>query len=239
MSSTSTPREKPLEQPNSLAYTRRLFAKVFEWYSSAEKKAQILLTLNGALLGFVGSAAFWNTDKLKVALPQIGYETLLFFIAFLLALAASVLCALMSIRSRLRHLPASVKLPPTPANLWFFQLLPSIQPDTFRTALKDVDADREIDILSSQIQVLSYNVINKHLWFNRGYAFVVAGLLCFFVVVATYFVRLYAGIAERFSWPLLFGSLAFVAAALVIYRGLTMIERKREKVFQAQFPADE
>ena len=121
--------------------------------------------------------------------------------------------------------------------MWFFQQLPALSPTAFEAALQEMDAGKEIKILSRQIQMLSFNVINKHLWFNRGYGALVMGLLCLIAVVATYVLRLYLGIDQRFSWPLLVVSVGIVTIALLVYYTLAVTERKQETMFQARFSA--
>lgn len=219
---------------NALDYTRRLFTTVFGWYTSAESKAQILLTLNGALLGFLGSAAFWGGDQLGTTLKTVGYETLFFFVAFLVALAGSIVSALMCLKSRLRHLDQEVE-DPTPGNLWFFQLLPLVDRNKFAAKLQQISAAAEIEILSSQIQILSFNVISKHVWVNRAVKSFVAGLLFFMMLVATYIIRLYAGITDRWSCDLVLGSVIVVSAAVIIYWIVDAQEKGRETAFQTRF----
>ncbi len=227
---------------HALDYTRRLHKDVNDWYTSADNKAQILLTLNGVLLGFLGSAAFWGADKLQVAVDkngcekgcEIGYETFAFFIAFLMSLGVSITSALICLKSRLRH-DAQEALPPVPENIWFFQRLPGIAPQEFARKLRSVTPEMEIEALSSQIQILSFNVINKHVWFNRGFKFFVLGLLCFLMVVASYVVRLYAKASIGFSPWLTFASFAVVAAAASLYWWLDNREESKTREFQRKF----
>ena len=224
------------EEIHALDYTRRLHKDVNDWYTSADNKAQILLTLNGVLLGFLGSAVFWGADKLQQAVDKIGYETSVFFITFLISLGVSITSALMCLKSRLRH-DEQEDLPPTPENLWFFQRLPAIAPREFAGKLRCVTPETEIEILSSQIQILSFNVINKHVWFNRGFKFFVVGLLCFLMVVASYIVRLYGEITVSFSPQLAFASFAVVAGAGFLYWWLDDREERKTQEFQRNFPS--
>lgn len=222
------------EASHAVDYARRLHKDVNDWYTSADNKAQILLTLNGVLLGFLGSAAFWGADELQLAVAKIGYETFAFFIAFLISLGVSIVSALMCLKSRLRH-DGQEDLPPVPENLWFFQRLPRIAPREFVEKLRSVTPETEIEILSSQIQILSFNVINKHVWFNRGFKFFVVGLLCFLMVVASYIVRLYAKNLAGFSSWLAVGSLVVVAVAALLYWWLDDREERQERKFQGKF----
>jgi len=222
------------EKIHALDYTRRLHKDVNDWYTSADNKAQILLTLNGVLLGFLGGAAFWGADKLQHAVDKFGYETSAFFITFLISLGVSITSALICLKSRLRH-DEQEDLPPTSENLWFFQRLPRIALREFLGKLRCVTPETEIEVLSSQIQILSFNVINKHVWFNRGFKFFVVGLLSFLMVVASYIVRLYENITVCFSPVLTFASFAVVAGAAFLYSRLDDREERKTEEFQRKF----
>jgi len=219
------------KENHAVDYTRRLHKDVNDWYTSADNKAQILLTLNGVLLGFLGSAAFWGVNELQQVVEKIGYETFTFFIAFLISLSVSITSALMCLKSRLRCHEEEA-LPPTPENLWFFQGLPAIAPREFARKLRRVTPTVEIEILSSQIQILSFNIINKHRWFNRGFKFFVGGLLCFLMVIATYIVRLYVKISVNCSLVLALASVVVIACAALFYWWLDDRENRKTHEFQ-------
>jgi len=223
-----------IEESVALEYTRRLHKDVNDWYTSADNKAQILLTLNSVLLGFVGGAAFWGSDKLHHALDKVGYETFGFFIAFLISLGLSITSALMCLKSRLRH-EKPQELLPTPNNIWFFQMLPSINPKNFGDKLRNMTPELEIEALSSQIQILSFNIITKHVWVNRGFKFFVVGLLCFLMVVASYIVRLYMGISDKFSLSLAFVYISIVLSIAFFYKWNDDRDNQKAKEFQQKF----
>jgi len=218
----------------ALDYTRRLHAEVAEWYRSADNKAHILLTLNGVMLGFVGAAAFWSAEGLSsAARGTIGWEPLFFFFAYIAALAASIFAALMCLKSRLRHVEAGT-LPASSANIWFFQSLPAVAPAEFLRALQGMTAPQEIAVLRSQIQILAFNVLRKHMWCNRGFVFFVLGLLCFLMVTATFTLRVFFDLSDSPSPALTLASAGIVAAAAAFYAWLDRREVRETEALLAK-----
>src|SRR5258708_5162240 len=65
------------ELPACLAYARSLFANLIEWYKSADAKAQVILSLDGALLAFLTASVFTKRQEFKDILEAIKGESLI------------------------------------------------------------------------------------------------------------------------------------------------------------------
>ncbi len=183
--------DKTIRQHDALDYTRHLYRHVEDWYTSADNKAQILLTLNGLFLGALGSATIFGGDSIESAVTNFGFESFLFFLIFLVSLGASITCSLFCLRSRLHPNHGQPDEPADMKNLWFFQMICTVRPTEFVRSLHEVYAEREVDILARNIQIFARNVVSKHRWFNNGYRFFVLGLICFIAFLSTFIARVY------------------------------------------------
>ena len=172
-----------------LEYARRLHALVLDWYRSAESKAQILLTLNGALLAFLTGSLFSRPSDLAQLAATTGMRTRVLLALMCVTLLSSVGFAISCVRSRLlstrdleRDLAMVRSSPerPYPADiLAFFQHLSYLNSSVLAGTLRAADADFELEALSSQIVKLSRNVAEKHRAANRGFVFTGLSLLLF------------------------------------------------------------
>lgn len=228
-------------------YTRRLYKHVEDWYTNADNKAQILLTLNGLFLGALGSAALFSGNSIRTAVSLFGFETFLFFLIFLFCLGASVTCSLFCLKSRLHPNHMKQDELAIPANLWFFQMVCAVRPREFVEKLHGVNAEREIEILARNIQTFASNVVRKHMWFNNGYRFFVLGLICFVVFMSSYVARVFLMTLDNrpeiisleclnklrgfYSTELLFIGVSIVAAFEAAYWCLEYREKQKLKRF--------
>ena len=62
----------------SLEYARRLYDRVLAWYESAERKAQLILTLDGLFLSFLTSSLLSKPADLRPVVERFGAETWVF-----------------------------------------------------------------------------------------------------------------------------------------------------------------
>lgn len=61
---------------SSLEYTRRLYESVLDWYKNADAKAQVVLSLDGIFLTFVGTTVLKDAANV-VRLPWYSLAMLL------------------------------------------------------------------------------------------------------------------------------------------------------------------
>ena len=186
----------------SLKYTQRLWGNILDWYNNADTKAQILLTLSGVFLSFLTSAAFTKKSDLKPIVDLFGIETwalLSFMTAFLIA---TIISALLCLRSRLddpeeidKHLHDIVvdiegKNRQWPETMWFFGMIAQLKDrKRFQARLHEFTEEDELQALSSQIFIVSKNVLKKHKWVNRGFLFITLTLLAFLASSVSYVAR--------------------------------------------------
>lgn len=170
---------------NTLDFSRRLYERTIDWYKNADSKAQIILTLNGALIAFLTSNIFKNPDDIFKLINKFGGLTWLFLLLMCVCLVGSILSAFLCLRSRLGSSAEIERLKNSaeysPNEMLFFGTITHLDRDKFQAQLKDIGEDSEIEGLAAQIYLLSKNVSAKHIWVNRGFAFV-GGALIFFLL---------------------------------------------------------
>src|SRR5436189_5469993 len=95
---------KAVDEP-AIAYSRKLFDDVVDWYKSADAKAQVLLCLAGTLLSFLTGSVFMKREELKSIFNVFGQETSALLAMTILCLVLAIGCALMCLRSRMAQPP--------------------------------------------------------------------------------------------------------------------------------------
>lgn len=186
----------------SLDYSRRLYGNILDWYKNADTKAQILLTLAGVFLSFLTSTAFTNKDNLGSILGLFGLETWILLSCMTVFLIATIVSALLCLRSRtaipkeiVEHLHDIVgdradKDRQWPETMWFFGIIAQLKDrKRFQSRLHEFTEEDELCALSSQIFLLSKNVLEKHKWVNRGFMLITLTLLAFLLSGISYVVR--------------------------------------------------
>ena len=189
----------------SVAYLRRAHEAAADWYRSADAKAQIALTLDGIFVSFItGSLVTRRSDAAEIV-EAFGPETWVALAGMVLAIAASLLSAVACLWSRtmsdaeLRAAYTEHGVDPgraatyRPETTLFFQHLAGLDRDELARFAPSIDEGFERTALSSQIVLLSRNVVKKHRWVNRAFALTAAGLACFLAVGASYVVRVAGG----------------------------------------------
>lgn len=170
---------------NALEFSRRLYERTIDWYKNADSKAQIILTLNGALIAFLTSNIFKNPDDILKLTNKFSSLTCLLLSLMCLCLGGSIISALMCMQSRMGNSAEIEKLKNSaqylPNELLFFGTIAHLKPDKFQSELKKISKKSEVEGLAGQIYLLSKNVSAKHKCVNCGFAFI-GGALIFFLL---------------------------------------------------------
>ena len=175
----------------SLDYARRLFERIIDWYKTADSKAQIILTLDGAFLTFLTTSVFKNPDELSRIIQRFNFSTWLFLALMCVCLIVSIISALMCLWSRVwlfskrdavlveekMRLKEAEKY--SPNLMLFFKTISWLDHDKFQSQLADVDEEFEIKALASQSYLLAKRVNKKHLLVNLGFVLAGASLIFF------------------------------------------------------------
>jgi len=186
----------------SLEYARRLFESVTGWYENADRKAQVLLGIDGAFLAFLTSSAFGKPDEVTKLVKVFGLHTWILLIlmcgTFTMSIISAICCLWSRVYSKSRldewwkqlgiekHKAETYR----PEVMWFFQLVTELDKDHFTDRLLVVDQQFEARVLASQIFELSRNVLRKHRWLNWGFTLAGTSLVLFMLAMASYVFRL-------------------------------------------------
>lgn len=182
-------------------YARRLYDEVHRWYDSADTKAQVVLVIDGAFLTFLSTAIFAKPQDLSAILTAFSGWTWLLLALMTVCLMASVISVILCLWSRIysaSKLEDLVKDAQSeqhesacfaPKVMWFFQMVSSLEEKRFHTSLEAVNGSVEIEVLASQIQILSKNVRKKHRYVNAGFVLAATTLFFFFAAGLSYLVH--------------------------------------------------
>jgi hypothetical protein len=171
----------PSVPPGALAYSRSVYASALDWYKVADSKGQLLLTLNGAYITVLSSAAIAYSQEIRrtAGLPP---AALVFLAGAAIATAVSILSAIACLHSRLsdarldklrgllteRDTSGAIRY--RPAAMYWFGTIARIDRGIGLKMLESADEAFELAALSEEILLLAPNVLAKHRWANRGWA---------------------------------------------------------------------
>jgi hypothetical protein len=180
------------EEKQPLKYINAIYAHAEHWYENADRKAQIVLVLDGAFLGFITNQAFTIT-------LSFGPATTMLLALMALSLAASILSAILCLHPRLHaergkteamlidEIGTHDTAEPIPARLsWFFGYLAQLDQERVARQLQNVDDSFAAEALAHEAAKLSRNVLQKHIWANRAFLFVSLSLIFLLLATASY-----------------------------------------------------
>ena len=201
MAASHSRAESPCRSDGSPDYVHAVYADVLGWYESAERKAQVILTLDGLLLGFLSASALAEPSELRPIAEQFGWETWVLLGAMVTAMLASLGVALACLWSRIytpRALDAMLSADKVnkddvatygPSVMWFFQAIAHLPEANAKARLIGADVAFAIHALAEQVVRLSPKVRRKHVLVNAGFGLLVLSLILFVAMVASYVVR--------------------------------------------------
>jgi hypothetical protein len=196
-------RETEVDQSIALAYSNLLFANVLDWYRNADSKAQIILTLDGALVAFLTTSIFKRPAELSDIIHNLNLRTWLLLMAMCACLVGSIISALMCLWSRVflgirrdsvlgqeqKKIRDGAKLY-SPNVMLFFKTICWLDHDRFQRQPETTDASFHIKALGSQAYLLSKRVYRKHVLVNAGFVLAGASLILFLASGVSYLVHL-------------------------------------------------
>ena len=175
-------------QPVALEYARSLRAATIAANASLYTRAQIVLSLNGIILGAVGAFVITNPTDLRDTIRAFGATTWLALGVAGGALAVSILGAAFVIRPRgvkYRH-----RLACTPENMWFFARIAQLDRNEFLTTGEQIDASIEIRVHLSEVMTMAPIMVGRIRRLSVAFSAMAVELLAFTVATADYVIRL-------------------------------------------------
>ena len=197
--------EGPLHQESNpdlsptLDYSRFALTNVIDWYRNADSKAQIILSLDGALVAFLTSSVFKKPADVTSITQSFTSHTWFLLIAMCLCLVGSIICALMCLWSRiflgirrgsiLSHERDKIKEGAkqySPNVMLFFKTICWLDHDKFQEQIGATDRAFHIKAFASQAYLLSKRVYIKHVLVNAGFILAGASLIFFLASGVSY-----------------------------------------------------
>lgn len=177
-----------------LTFSRNIYERALDWYKSAESKAQIVLTLNGVFISFLGGNIFLH-DETKDSLADLGIGTFVVIGLMLVGLVSSIVFALICLKSRFGKTKIE-QLTERDAKgniikydhsiIFFFDHLRQLKPDIVAKQVNGLKEKDEIEILSRSVVILSQNVKEKHRSVNMSFMMFGFSLIMFAVALLFY-----------------------------------------------------
>jgi hypothetical protein len=197
------PHQGEVDQSIALAYANLVFANVVDWYKNADSKAQIILTLDGALVAFLTSSIFKEPDELWDITRNLTLPTWVLLMAMCSCLVGSIITALMCLWSRVflgikrdsglgqerRRIREGSKVY-SPNVMFFFKTICWLDHDRFQEQLAATDASFHIRALGSQAYLLSKRVYLKHVLVNAGFMLAGASFILFLASGISYLLHI-------------------------------------------------
>lgn len=182
----------------NVEYARRLWDNTVYWYGSADTKAQVILTLDGAFLAFLTGSIFSKPDDLKLIVSQFSSSTWVLLGLMLVSLLTSIFCAIFCIWARLHPRKEVIeRLKKNDGNthyhydvLWFFQFIGALEQEKFLRSIEALDVNTEIKVLGEDIFHLARNIRVKHIAVNTGFILIIITLILFFLAALSYMLPL-------------------------------------------------
>jgi hypothetical protein len=182
-----------------LEFLQRIYASNRDWYMVAEKKAQLLLTIDGAFLAIVFGVVSGDGGGTGDIAAHFGPETWVFALTALSAVVGSILCAALSMwslhsRGVMKRLEADGLDTQNVATyrpewLWYFGHLARLAPEHAASRLQHLTEEDEIATISYHTVDLAQRVLRKFQYVNAGWALAAIGLVAVAATTASSLTR--------------------------------------------------
>jgi hypothetical protein len=175
----------------SRAYARRLYDRIIAWYEIADRRAQLILTLDGVFVSFLVGSILSKPAELRAVTTKFGAETWVFLGAMTLALILSISFAIACLFSRFRDLRGAAHSLKTKPGLvaWYFPVVANTGEEEFMASVDGVDATIEAKTLADNAVRAAAHVVEKYERVNRGFLWAAVTLVLFLGAGVSYVVR--------------------------------------------------
>jgi hypothetical protein len=182
-----------LPVPKALDYARALHEATLDSNKELYTRAQIVLTLDGVVVGASVAALASKRHDLEDTVAIFGPETWGLLAVAALAFALSVTFSALALYSRhnegARRVTADNRF--TPARMWFYAHIAQLEAEAFvQHAIERADADFETRSRLTQVTNMAPIMVRRATFLNRAFASTAVALVFFILAAADYLVRL-------------------------------------------------
>jgi hypothetical protein len=158
-------------------------------------RAQIVLTLDGIVLGALGAALATQPDDLRDTVAVFAGSTWAGMGVAGAAMIASVLSSALALFSRHMQGPRQRRgnVPEAayePATMWYYARVAELNPVRFVEVAVQADAAFEVRARLAQVAVMAPIMVRRAQWLNRAFACTALAFVSFALAAADYLIRL-------------------------------------------------
>jgi hypothetical protein len=186
-------------------YLRKLEESLRYWYSAAETKAQVVLTLNGVFLAFLTGSVLTSGDKAAKTVTVFGPETWAFVAGLAAGIAGAIFCAIRCLVARgcrskdINKTFAQYEVDPEQGDTYipevsvFFAYLAQLRPEHFVKQMRAIGPQFVVQALATDNILWSKSILAKHRWVNLAFSLTGIALGFFLCVGVSYLIRVSLG----------------------------------------------
>src|SRR4051812_48346973 len=191
----------PRRPETAVEYLWKLEESLRYWYSAAETKAQIALTLNGAFLAFFTGSILTNRSKVAETVAVFGVETWVFLAAMAAAVVGAIGCAVGCLMARgvwprrIRQALTTHRVDPARGDTYqpevavAFAPLAELDPELFAARMRGIGPPFVVRALATDHIAWARNIRIKHRLVNWAFILTGAALGFFLGVGVSYLIR--------------------------------------------------
>jgi hypothetical protein len=187
---------------DAVEFARGVHSEMWAINQSLVNRAQVVLTLNGVILGVLGAGLTSDPRDLHTVVEIFGWSTWGLLAIAGAALVGSIVCCAQVMASSFWKKPplaghrreASLRLPLEAEYMWFFRDLAqhASAPDDYVTIGSEMSQSDETRARLSQALAMAPNVRRRAWWVNSAFGLIAIALIFFAIAAADYIVRVAA-----------------------------------------------
>jgi hypothetical protein len=182
--------QRATQVPPALEIARRIHAEVISANRDLYTRAQIVLTLDGIVLGATAAALAGKPGDLRRTINVFATTTWVALAVAGAALIASVLSCALALFSRHGRDPNAAAVRYEPKSMWYYARIAALNPEQFVERMAQADTDFEIRARLWQVAIMAPIMVRRARWVNRAFASTALSFVAFALAATDYVVRL-------------------------------------------------
>lgn len=176
----------------ALDYARNLHAEILESNRDLYTRAQVVLTLDGLIVGVVGSRVLSEPGDLRRVAEVFSTLTWLLLVSSVVAILMSLIFATISLMSLHRKGPrVAPSASPWPSErLWYYGHIAAMPADVFVGRASTATAEWEIRARLTQAAIMAPLMVRRANWLNRSFAATTLSFVSLALTATDYVARL-------------------------------------------------
>jgi hypothetical protein len=175
----------------SRAYARRVYDRIIAWDEVANRRAQLILTLNGVFVSFLVGSTLSKSAELSAVTNNFGPETWVCLAAMTVTLVLSIGFAIGCYVSQFNDLRSASGGQESTSDIvpWYFPVVADVGETNFMASVEGVDAASEAKTLAVNAVRAARYLVRKYYWVNLGFVCAAGTLVLFLLAGVSYVLR--------------------------------------------------